>query len=33
MGDRKSKRDRLTLNHDGELKEIVEDDAPLTKRR
>jgi len=32
-GEIKRKRDRLTLNHDGELMEIVEDDAPLTKRR
>jgi len=32
-GDIKRKRDRLTLNHDGELMEIVEDDAPVNRRR
>ncbi|MBI1281661.1 MAG: hypothetical protein GC179_26280 [Anaerolineaceae bacterium] len=29
----KHKRDRLTLSHDGELMEIVEDDAPVNRRR
>jgi len=32
-GEIKRKRDRLTLNHDGELMEIVEDDAPVNRRR
>ncbi len=32
-GEMKQKRDRLTLNHDGELMEIVEDDAPVSRRR
>ncbi|MEP6984632.1 MAG: 2TM domain-containing protein [Chloroflexota bacterium] len=33
-GEIKRKRDRLTLNHDGELMEIVEeDDAPVRRRR
>ena len=32
-GDMKRKRDRLTLKHDGELMEIVEDDVPLSRRR
>ena len=32
-GEIKRKRDRLTLNHDGELMEIVEDEVPLTRRR
>ena len=32
-GEIKRKRDRLTLNHDGELMEIVEDDAPINRRR
>ncbi len=32
-GEIKRKRDRLTLNHDGELMEIVEDDAPVSRRR
>lgn len=32
-GEIKRKRDRLTLNHDGELMEIVEDDAPMNRRR
>ena len=32
-GEIKRKRDRLTLNHDGELMEIVEDDAPAQRRR
>ena len=32
-GEMKRKRDRLTLNHDGELMEIVEDDAPVNRRR
>jgi hypothetical protein len=32
-GEIKRKRDRLTLNHDGELMEIVEDDAPMDRRR
>ncbi len=29
----KRKRDRLTLNHDGELMDIVEEDLPVSKRR
>ena len=29
----KRKRDRLTLNHDGELMDIVEEEVPLSKRR
>ena len=32
-GEIKRKRDRLTLNHDGELMEIVEDEAPVSRRR
>lgn len=32
-GEIKRKRDRLTLNHDGELMEIVEEDAPMSRRR
>jgi hypothetical protein len=32
-GEIKRKRDRLTLNHDGELMEIVEDEAPRSRRR
>ena len=32
-GEIKRKRDRLTLNHDGELMEIVDDDAPVNRRR
>jgi hypothetical protein len=32
-GEIKRKRDRLTLNHDGELMEIVEDEAPPSRRR
>lgn len=33
VGEIKRKRDRLTLNHDGELMEIVEDDSPASRRR
>lgn len=29
----KRKRERLTLNHDGELMDIVEEDVPVSKRR
>lgn len=29
----KQKRDRLTLNHDGELMDIVEEDVPVRRRR
>ncbi len=32
-GEMKRKRDRLTLSHDGELMEIVEDEVPLSRRR
>lgn len=32
-GEIKRKRERLTLNHDGELMDIVEDDMPVSKRR
>ncbi len=29
----KHKRDRLTLNHDGELMDIVEEEVPVRRRR
>ncbi|MCA0456810.1 MAG: 2TM domain-containing protein [Chloroflexi bacterium] len=32
-GEIKRKRDRLTLNDDGELLEIIEDDVPVRRRR